>query len=240
MKSNALKLLSVVLFSLLVTAAIAADKGDVLSKKAVAGKGDITMKKNAGGSLELSNVDDDENAELLVENKDKQKAEAQPSNADRVEVAPRNEVLREAVGRVEQRDTAHVEGEEFPGGAYQRGTEVGGGYSENGNVAAGASASAASAAGGAAAIAPKIVPMPSAGDSQSNAIGPNPRPGTDVAVPSTADTTSTAEQEKYRSLMAQEAARAAAMGTQGAIPNPAAVRRYISTDRASYQRAIGN
>jgi hypothetical protein len=244
MNSYAFKLLSVAVFSLFVTGAMAADKNDISAKKPLTGKGDITVKKNTGGSLELSNINDDEDAELLIENKEKAKAEAPqpaPSGVDRVEIAPRNDVPRETAGagRVEQRDASRFEGEELAGGAHQRGNELGGGYQENGGASTGANTNT-NAAGGAAANAPKITTLPSAGDAQTNQIGPNPRPGTDVAVPSTADTTSTAEQEKYRNLMAQEAARAAATGTQGAIPNPAAVRRYIATDRATYQRAIGN
>jgi hypothetical protein len=245
MKSNSLKLICIALCSLLVSGVMAAEKSDVV-KKPAAGKGDITMKKNAGGSLELSNVGDDEDTELLVENKDKQKTEAtqaSPAAADRTETASRNEEPRETVGRVEQRDSRDQrdqrdaprgENDELAVGSQLRGNEQGAsGYSDNGNVAAGA------AGGSALATVPKVVSMPSAGDSQSNEITPNPRPATDMAVPNTVDMSSTAGQEKYRNLMAQEAARSAASGTQAGVTNPAAVRRYIATDRATYQKGSG-
>jgi hypothetical protein len=232
----------------------AATNVDAVAKKPVASKGSITMKKNTGGSLELSNVDEDEDAELLVENKEKQKADAPqtPSSAtDGAEVASRNDEPREPAGRAEQRDRRDAqrgENEDMAGRAQARGNDQGGsGYSDDGNLSPSTAAGSASAAAGSAnsaggsalATVPKVISMPEASDAQNNEITPNPRPATDMAVPNTVDMTNTAGQERYRNLMAQEAARGAASGTQAGVNNPAAVRRYIATDRATYQKGSG-
>jgi hypothetical protein len=267
MKSNSMKLISAALFSLLVSSAIAAEKADVLVKKLVAGKGDITMKKNSTGSLELTNVGDDEEGELLVENKDKAKVDVPEAVvAERSATPNRNEELAEAASRAERRgtnDRARSESEE--GGARQRDNDFGGGSVGNagsvGSVGAvsgvssgGASSSGAdsngaatgaggtSGSGGSTATTPPVTAAPMlAGDSGNTAIGPNPRPGTEQAVPLNMDTSSVADQERYRNLMAQEAMRSGVNpGGRAAADNPAAVRRYIATDRAAYQRAMGN
>jgi hypothetical protein len=200
--------------------------GESAVKTIPAAKGGITVKKNDGGSLELSNISDDDDAELLVENKDKPKSEAAEATVvDRAEVASRNDNLNEAAGRSEgrvQRERPRAEGEDFAG---VRTGEPGG-------------SSVAPSIGGATGKAP-LASSPQSGDAGSAPIMPNPRPGTELAVPSTAENVSTGSLEKYRNLMVQEAATAAATGTQAVVENPAAVRRYIATDRAAYQKRMG-
>jgi len=266
MQPVALKLLCVGALSLLISPAMAAEKPDVAAKKLApvkaevlpqkvpAAKGAITVKKNDGGSLELSNLNDDEDAELLVEGQDKSSAAVA---AGRQEAAPRQDDVGDAAERAERRaqgdrqrndgdGQAGGQGGGTLGGAYSGGGAVGGNYSGGGYAGGGASEGGYSAdgnplpgsGGSAAPNVPKATVMPTASP-ENNAIMPNPRPGTEQAVPSTADTGSTANQEKYRNLMVQEAATGVVNRTQAAVENPAAVRRYIATDRATYQKTMG-
>lgn len=269
MQPVALKLLCVGALSLLISPAMAAEKPDaaakklapvkaeVQPKKASAGKGAITLKKNDGGSLELSNLNDDEDAELLVESQDKSKGESSGSvAADRTDTASRNDDPGDPAERAERRaqnDRQRNEGDGQRGGAIgaigassSTGSAAGSNYSGVGYAGGGASEGGYSAdgnplpgsGGSAAPNVPKATVMPTASP-ENNAIMPNPRPGTEQAVPSTADTGSTANQEKYRNLMVQEAATGVVNRTQAAVENPAAVRRYIATDRATYQKTMG-
>jgi hypothetical protein len=90
------------------------------------------------------------------------------------------------------------------------------------------------------------VPMPLAADSVGQpplpvdqiGVGPNPRPGTDMAVPSKVDVASSTLQERYRNRML-ELANGQAPATSATQENPAVIRRYLMVDRGTYQSRGG-
>jgi hypothetical protein len=213
-----------------------------------AGTASITLKKQDEGALELSNLADEDEGEVLVEGKDvapaelataaSEEAARQPRGRDRLPVergerASRPDaVARDEGGRDEERRGAEHLGEAGPGGAS----------SAMGYVnAAAAPATTASANGGSSASgssgshAPPLVSV----DPNVNAVAPNPRAANDNAVPYSATTSDTTSQERYAARMVQEAAAATAARTTTAMENPAAVRRYLMVDRATYQTRTG-
>lgn len=220
MASRLIRVLCASILALSVGAAYAADKGD------------IRMKKKDSGPIELSNLAEESEGEVVVENKETGKAESQtPGAADAQPPAvARGEERSEAGGRDETRtprEYAKSGSEEQAAGARSpaaQGAYASGGAQVGESSVPTGGGNASSSAGS---------------NSQTPSILPNPRPGTDQAVASTVDTSSTGNQERYAAKMVQEGAAASAAGSLSVVDNPASVRRYLATDRASYQKRLG-
>lgn len=222
MASRLIRVLCASILALSVGAAYAADKGD------------IRMKKKDSGTVELSNLAEEGEGEVVVENKETGKAENQtPGAADAQPPAvARGEERSEVGGRDETRtprEYAKSGSEDQAGGTHSpaaQGAYAPGGVQtgESSIPTGGGNASSSSLAGG---------------NSGAPSILPNPRPGTDQAVASTVDTSSTGNQERYASKMVQEGTAASVAESLSVIDNPASVRRYLATDRASYQKRLG-
>lgn len=213
-----------------------------------AGTASITLKKQDEGALELSNLADEDEGEVLVEGKDV--APAEPSTAavedgarlprgrdrlpvERAERASRpDSVARDEASRDEERRGAEHLGEAGPAGASSAM-----GYANSAAApATTANANGGNSAGGSSGSnAPPLVAV----DPNVTAVAPNPRTANDNAVPYSASTADTTSQERYAARMVQEAAAASAARTTTAMENPAAVRRYLMVDRATYQTRIG-
>jgi hypothetical protein len=223
MASRLIRVLCASILAISVGSACAADKGD------------IRLKKKTDGAVELSNLAEEDEGEVLVENKvksDSQAPNAMPNDTPAPAVA-RGEDRIEAVGQGETR--APRERQRF--GAEET---VNGSSSHQGGANPYAS-SGASAVDSGAMTGGSNLPQSALPGSSSNApsILPNPRPGTDQAVLSTVDTSSTGNQERYATKMVQEGAAASASGSLSVVDNPASVRRYLATDRAAYQKRMG-
>lgn len=228
MASRLIRVLCASILAISVGSACAADKGD------------IRLKKKTDGAVELSNLAEEDEGEVLVENKakgDNQAPNATPSDTPAPAVA-RGEERIEAVGQGETRaprERQRFGAEETGNAALQQGG-MGGGYASGGAQSGGMQAGESGIPTGGANPPSSTLP---GGNSNSPSILPNPRPGTDQAVASTVDTSSTGNQERYATKMVQEGAAASASGSLSVVDNPSSVRRYLATDRAAYQKRMG-
>lgn len=237
-------------------AAAATEVANVPDKKPAAGSSKITLKKREQGTLELSNLADEGDDEVLLEGKTDAASEVSASSDESTartskqgdrELAGRPQVYDRAENAVEdlhKKEALRDGNPEYVSGAGMgypsAGVADGGaasgaasGAPSNDRSANGSAAAPIGAAGASGDAIQQTVPAANA-----NVVLPNPRPGTENAMPSDAASADQGALANYADRMVQAATNAKAARSLTAMENPAAARRYLMINRSSYQMGV--